>query len=193
MPIITCKVGWCDRDARALGYCVAHYKRHLNGREMDAPFKGTLQRCTAPSCHRDALASGYCNAHYIRAQNGRPLAPAVRVRAMNRVCSVPGCGHKHMGHGLCSRHYRQESRRRFWASLILARGDRCSVCGKRYPIAVYDLHHRDPAAKEFALSNAIGNKNIDSLLAEAEKCDIVCANCHRVMHAKGWASRLIPH
>lgn len=190
MDIITCKVPWCERERRALGYCFAHYKRHRKGQDMDAPFKGAPQKCKALSCHREALAKGYCNAHYIRLANGSDMLAAIRKRSATGVCDVPGCGRKHMGHGLCANHYRQEMRRRFWRALLAERGDRCSKCKRRYPIAVYDLHHRDPSTKEFAVSNQIGNRSLDELLAEARKCDLLCANCHRALHAGGWSNDL---
>ena len=185
-----CKVEWCERDVRTLGYCLAHYKRHLRGADMDTPLKGTPRKCEAPSCHRDAYAKGYCNAHYIRRAKGSDMGAAIRTRAAGRVCTVPGCGRKHMGHGLCANHYKQEMRRRFWRALLTERGDQCSKCRRRYPIAVYDLHHRDPSTKVFAVSNQIGNRSLEELLAEARKCDLLCANCHRTLHSGGWANDL---
>lgn len=54
----------------------------------------------------------------------------------------------------------------------------CADCGVQYPHYVMDFDHRDPAIKLFT----IGPKKtcqIDRLLAEIAKCDLVCANCHR--------------
>ena len=190
MAIVACKVDWCERNAHTLGYCVAHYKRHRKGRDMNAPFKGVPIKCSVPSCHRDAIAKGLCNAHYIRAKNGTEMNRAIRKREVGRRCSAPGCGRKHMAQGFCANHYRSEMRRRFWAALLQARGDQCERCRKRYVIAVYDLHHRDPKTKSFAVANAIGNRSLAELLAEAEKCDLLCANCHRMLHAEGWSAQL---
>lgn len=56
----------------------------------------------------------------------------------------------------------------------------CRKCGdKRF--YVLDFHHSDPNEKEFAISDKIRNK-FETLLPEMEKCDILCANCHREWH-----------
>jgi hypothetical protein len=42
-----------------------------------------------------------------------------------------------------------------------------------------DFDHRDPATKVRSVTRMIFG-SIDRMLAEAAKCDIVCANCHRL-------------
>jgi predicted HNH restriction endonuclease len=44
------------------------------------------------------------------------------------------------------------------------------------------FHHRDPSTKDFGLGHFSGS--LARLIAEAAKCDLVCANCHRVRHAR---------
>src|SRR5262249_4007125 len=55
-------------------------------------------------------------------------------------------------------------------------------CGQRYPHYVMDFDHRRGEKKCFAIANAMGQTRISAkrLLAEIAKCDVVCANCHRV-------------
>jgi len=57
----------------------------------------------------------------------------------------------------------------------------CSVCGYNGHPAALDFHHRDPLSKTVALSSlpylAYGHERI---LEEIEKCDVLCANCHRI-------------
>ncbi len=55
----------------------------------------------------------------------------------------------------------------------------CADCGKKYPYFVMDFDHRDPSQKLFTVS-AMGTRSIKILLREIAKCDIVCANCHRI-------------
>ena len=55
----------------------------------------------------------------------------------------------------------------------------CQDCGGTFPPWVMDFDHRDPAKKAFNLMS--GRAMLMSrarLIAEVEKCDIVCANCH---------------
>ena len=59
--------------------------------------------------------------------------------------------------------------------------DRCRITDPR----VLDFHHRDPSNKEFYISNHV-SKGIKTLLREAEKCDVLCSNCHRIVE---WEKR----
>jgi len=67
----------------------------------------------------------------------------------------------------------------------------CHVCGERHPDCL-DFHHRDPEDKErhgkqSTISNGVRKWSMERLMAEIEKCDITCANCHRKLHAAmGW-------
>ncbi len=60
------------------------------------------------------------------------------------------------------------------------RGGRCVDCGYVGPPAGLEFHHRDPGTKDFAISGFGGSWS--TLLAEAAKCDLICANCHRLRH-----------
>jgi hypothetical protein len=62
----------------------------------------------------------------------------------------------------------------------------CMVCNyKRCPAAL-DPHHRDPGEKEFSIGSAKArNVSLEKLRIELEKCDILCANCHRELHYLG--------
>jgi hypothetical protein len=51
-----------------------------------------------------------------------------------------------------------------------------------------DFAHRDPSTKSFALSGKVQLKSEKTLLREVAKCDVVCANCHRVRTQRQRAS-----
>lgn len=55
----------------------------------------------------------------------------------------------------------------------------CMDCGKKYPPEVMEFDHRDGSEKVFEIASAtrLGRFRI---LEEAAKCDLVCANCHRL-------------
>lgn len=66
--------------------------------------------------------------------------------------------------------------------------DKCCLdCGNTNPI-VFELDHRDQDSKVMEVSLMVGRSSWKALLEEFEKCDIVCANCHRIRTAKraGW-------
>lgn len=65
------------------------------------------------------------------------------------------------------------------------KGLSCNRCGENHP-ACLDFHHKDAKEKDFSLGNvkAMGWGR-EKLLSEIKKCVVVCANCHRKLHANG--------
>jgi hypothetical protein len=55
----------------------------------------------------------------------------------------------------------------------------CMDCGVKYPPYVMDLDHRNPQDKVDVIARLITNGSWEKFLAEIDKCDIVCSNCHR--------------
>src|SRR5690349_19728298 len=63
--------------------------------------------------------------------------------------------------------------------LVQMKGGRCSKCGYSKNLAAFHFHHKDPAEKEFALDlRAMSNRTMEAVQMEADKCIILCANCH---------------
>lgn len=56
----------------------------------------------------------------------------------------------------------------------------CTDCGARFPACAMDFDHRDPGTKRSAVTRLIGRAGTARILEEVAKCDIVCANCHRL-------------
>lgn len=56
----------------------------------------------------------------------------------------------------------------------------CIVCGEQ-DIVVLEFDHRDPAQKECNIAEAVNHRcfSLKRLVQEMEKCDVLCANCHR--------------
>ena len=52
----------------------------------------------------------------------------------------------------------------------------CADCGETDPL-VLEFDHL--GGKLFNIGSALTYRNWESILAEIEKCDVVCANCHR--------------
>lgn len=55
----------------------------------------------------------------------------------------------------------------------------CTDCGKKYPSYVMDFDHRNPEEKLYDTSRLL-RYGWEALYAELAKCDVVCANCHRL-------------
>lgn len=58
-----------------------------------------------------------------------------------------------------------------------AREGPCKDCGVQYPWYVMEFDHRD--GRNDNTRNVTGIRSIKRLKIELEKCDLVCANCHR--------------
>ena len=57
----------------------------------------------------------------------------------------------------------------------------CACCGENSHPSVLELHHLDPLEKENDPS--VLRTSWERWLTEAQKCVILCANCHRKVHA----------
>lgn len=70
-------------------------------------------------------------------------------------------------------------RREYREHLHKIKSEPCMDCGVSYPPYVMDFDHRDPSTKLFGVGN-VGQRGTEKFLAEIAKCDLVCANCHRI-------------
>jgi hypothetical protein len=76
-----------------------------------------------------------------------------------------------------------ERRRKLKTMVVEYRGGKCVVCGYSKCIWALDLHHRDETEKEFGLSARGMTRSWEKIKQEADKCVVLCANCHREIHA----------
>ena len=60
------------------------------------------------------------------------------------------------------------------------KGGECSVCGYRRCLTALEFHHTNPKEKDGYNSHWTFEKN----KLELDKCILLCANCHREIHAK---------
>lgn len=59
-------------------------------------------------------------------------------------------------------------------------GGCCKICNESNLFKL-TFHHKDPNEKEFSFSDRI-NSRWSTLKIELDKCDLLCANCHRELH-----------
>ena len=76
-----------------------------------------------------------------------------------------------------------ERRRKLKTMLVEYKGGKCKICGYKKTHWALDLHHIDASKKEFGLSVRGLTRSLDKLKKEADKCILVCANCHREIHS----------
>lgn len=65
----------------------------------------------------------------------------------------------------------------------------CLDCGRQFPPFVMDFDHRDGEIKLGNIGSLIQRWSWARLQTEIEKCDLICANCHRIRTARraGWS------
>ena len=68
------------------------------------------------------------------------------------------------------------------------KGGKCEVCGYDRCIDALEFHHNDLNDKKFGISEKGYTRSWETVKAELEKCIMICANCHRELHAKLAAS-----
>lgn len=83
-------------------------------------------------------------------------------------------------------HYREYCRNRRaktskWLQEYKSQG--CMNCGELH-LACLDFHHRDATKKKFNIGVRSSAVAMQTLIEEVAKCDILCANCHRKLHAQ---------
>lgn len=83
---------------------------------------------------------------------------------------------------------RRERNHNLKIELITLKGGKCVHCGVKHNgknSVMFDMHHIKD--KEFNL-NAFNFEKYkkEEIFEEAKKCILLCANCHRLEHHKGW-------
>lgn len=57
----------------------------------------------------------------------------------------------------------------------------CADCGQRFHFAAMGWDHLPGTIKEFDIAEGLRRgMGLERLMAEIEKCELVCANCHAV-------------
>lgn len=58
----------------------------------------------------------------------------------------------------------------------------CLICGEKEFVCL-DFHHVDSNQKSFDIGKQFHIKAIETIISEIKKCVVLCANCHRKVHA----------
>jgi 5-methylcytosine-specific restriction endonuclease McrA len=74
-------------------------------------------------------------------------------------------------------------RERVRLTAIQYKGGCCQICGYDRCMEALEFHHLDPTKKDFGISNKGYTRSWEKVKAEADKCILLCANCHREVHA----------
>lgn len=87
---------------------------------------------------------------------------------------------KFKGYALSSRPKRRVKAK---ALVVALKSVPCCDCGKVYPYYVMDFDHvpgKGEGKKKGNIGTMKSGASLSQIIREAGKCDVVCANCHRI-------------
>jgi 5-methylcytosine-specific restriction endonuclease McrA len=77
----------------------------------------------------------------------------------------------------------QKRRRMLKLKAIEYKGGQCELCGYNRCTQALEFHHTDPSEKEFGLGYRGLTRSWGKIKEELDKCQLLCSNCHREVHA----------
>jgi len=99
-----------------------------------------------------------------------------QIRPSGNVCNGSWCKACVKGQTVVrQRHYKQQA--------IDLKGGGCRACGFKAYAGALDFHHIDPSTKDMQAGRFSRKPTSYKLSKELNKCVLVCANCHRMIHA----------
>ena len=58
----------------------------------------------------------------------------------------------------------------------------CGCTGDMSTLTEFDYHHIDPKTKILAVADMLGTFGMPKVIAEMQKCELLCKPCHRKYH-----------
>jgi hypothetical protein len=156
--------GWSIRRIAAeLGVSYTTVRHWLKKFELTTPRARRLAETDEARRSGVATAIATCTTHgettFVRTAQGTYRCPACRSDAV------------------------ATRRRTIKQQLVEGCGGRCALCGyDRSPVAL-QFHHREPADKAFSVSQRGVTRTLQAAMEEAQKCVLLCANCHAEVEA----------
>ena len=82
----------------------------------------------------------------------------------------------------------QKRRKKIRHMAVEYKGGTCQICGYNRCIEALEFHHKEASGKDFSISEKGYTRSWSKVTQELDKCMILCANCHRELHAQRAAS-----
>ena len=77
----------------------------------------------------------------------------------------------------------QKRRKKLRKMAIEYKGNKCQICGYDHCYEAMEFHHYSKDKKYFGISEKGYTRSWEKVKAELDKCVMLCANCHREVHA----------
>ena len=118
-----------------------------------------------------------------------PIGQRVYPTKVGTLCQCTACGTQYVYMGKksgastqrCKPCYGIKARHELKGKAVTYKGGCCIKCGYCKILSAMEFHHRNPLEKDFQIG---GNhtRKWTSIQTELDKCDLLCANCHRETH-----------
>lgn len=170
------KKGWIyDQISKELGISKATISYHLKNTELD----GTLVKKIkiTPELIRE-LNEFYSNHTLKECSEKFKISRSTVVKYVKNKFIERTQEEKNERNYQRVKSYRQRMKER----LVNYKGGKCQLCGYNLCITALEFHHLNSKDKDFTVSK-YSNLKWDTVVSEVDKCIMVCANCHREIHA----------
>ena len=77
----------------------------------------------------------------------------------------------------------RKRRRTIGEKAIDYKGGHCQICGYSRCSEALEFHHLESTGKDFGISDRGYTRSWKRIIEELDKCILLCANCHREVHA----------
>jgi hypothetical protein len=184
---------WVKRYGLTSAHAARHAARGGLAREELEPLvaAGFTVRDIGVAVDRSpATVRHWLREHGLQTTATRSLAPACPLGDgdVERECPRHGLTrHRRRDRGWRCLRCRSEAvadrRRRVKAILVEEAGGACALCAYDRCVAALQFHHVDPSTKRFHLALRGGTRALRDMREEAQKCVLLCANCHAEIEA----------
>ena len=113
-------------------------------------------------------------------RNEIELLPKIK-QEYNCVICGGKCGSRRKKCNSCNTRIRRYRAKKMGVDYL---GGECYRCKWSGDLSGFDFHHMDPDEKEFHLTSSnMSNRTWESVKEELDKCELLCALCHRLEHS----------
>jgi hypothetical protein len=145
---------------------------------------GTLISNSSVTCSKDCLSKRRLRLSRNKSDifSGEHICPKCKEKRASVEFYVRKNGRLHGYCKYCLSESRSIRNTKIKLLAIEYKGGICQKCGYNKYIGALEFHHRDFNTKDFGINKR--RVDFEKMKDELDKCDLLCANCHREIHAE---------